>query len=209
MFITLEGPEGSGKSSQLPPLEKFLKESGYQIFITREPGGTFIGEQVREILSDLKNTSMQPRTEILLFQSSRAQLVEEVIIPHLEAGKIVLSDRYADSTIAYQGYGHQIDRDQLKTIVDFTTGGLAPDLTLLLDIDVEEGLRRKQKSGGDWNRLDDYDLTFHQRVRRGYLEMAAQEPQRWTIIDAGQKFDQIQESLRKEILQRLSQAGSP
>jgi dTMP kinase len=147
MFITLEGPEGSGKTSQLPKLAEYIHQRGFDILTTREPGGTSISEQIRTVLHNLENKEMNPRTEILLFQASRAQLVEQVIRPHLNKGGVVLSDRYADSTLAYQGYGHQIDIESLKVLVTFATGGLKPDLTILLDVDVETGLRRKELKG--------------------------------------------------------------
>ncbi len=130
MFITLEGPEGSGKTSHVPHLVEFLREKGYTIFPTREPGGTSIGEQIREVLHSLKNTEMHPRTETLLYQAARAQFVEEVVRARLAVGEIVLSDRYADSTIAYQGYGHQQDLEQVRALVKYATGGLVPDLTV-------------------------------------------------------------------------------
>lgn len=202
MFITFEGPDGSGKSSQIPPLAEYLRSEGYPVLVTREPGGTQIGDQVREILSNLKNTAMHPRTEILLFQSSRAQLVEQVIRPHLDADEIVLCDRYADSTIAYQGYGHRIDLERLAGIVNFATGGLKPDLTLLLDIDVQEGLRRREQ-GGDWNRLDAYALEFHRRVRAGYHALVAAEPERWVVIDASRSPQEVQSEVRKVVCARL------
>jgi len=203
MFITLEGSEGSGKTSQHAPLVEFLEGAGYVVLATREPGGTIIGEQVRKILSDLENTAMHPRAEILLFQASRAQLVEQVIRPHLEAGGVVLSDRYADSSMAYQGYGYQlVPLDRLAAIIQFATGGLKPDLTLFLDVDVEEGLLRRAR-GGEWNRLDAYDLDFYQRVRQGYLEMVRAEPERWVVIDANQPPDQVQAAMRAVVLERL------
>jgi dTMP kinase len=202
MFITLEGPEGSGKSSQLPLLADFLRHEGYNILTTYEPGGTKISDQVRDILKNMNNKSMHPRTEILLFCSSRAQLVEEVIRPHLAQGNIILSDRYADSTLAYQGYGHQVDRNILHELLNFATGNLWPDLTLLLDIDVEKGLARKRK-GGKWDRLDDYAVDFHRKVRQGYLEMASADPQRWRIVDAGQSFENVQTELRKIVLGKI------
>jgi dTMP kinase len=202
MFITFEGPDGSGKSSQIPLLAEYLRSEGYPVLVTREPGGTQIGDQVREILSNLKNTAMHPRTEILLFQSSRAQLVEQVIRPHLDADEIVLCDRYADSTIAYQGYGHRIDLERLAGIVNFATGGLKPDLTLLLDIDVREGLRRREQ-GGDWNRLDAYALEFHRRVRAGYHALVAAEPERWVVIDASKSPQEVQSEVRKVVCARL------
>ncbi len=206
MFITLEGPEGSGKTSQLAPLAEFLRQQGRTVFTTREPGGTLIGEQVRAILTSLKNTDMNPRTEILLFCSARAQLVEEVIRPHLALKEIVLSDRYADATLAYQGYGHGYDLANLRLLLNFATGGLWPDLTLLLDLPSEVGLKRKRSGGGEWNRLDAYQLEFHQRVRRGYQELAQQEPQRWCVIDATQSPEMVQLAMRQAILARLPAA---
>lgn len=202
MFITLEGSEGSGKTSQIPPLAEFLREKGYSVLTTREPGGTHIGDQVRAILGDLKNTDMGKRTEILLFQASRAQLVEQVIIPHLERGGVVLSDRYADSTLAYQGYGYEIDLELLIPLVTFATRGLKPDLTLFLDIPVEEGLLRKAK-GGERNRLDTLDLAFYRRVQRGYYRLVQAEPQRWVVIDASRSFEEVQEEIYRVVAQRL------
>lgn len=208
MFITLEGPEGSGKTSHVRPLAEFLQSLGYQVITTREPGGTQIGDQVRAVLTSLENSNMHPRTETLLFLAARAQLVEQCIRPELSQGKIVVSDRYADSTLAYQGYGHGNDREMLRHLLNFSTGNLWPDLTLLLDVDSELGLQRK-RSGGEWNRLDAYHLTFHQRVRQGYLELAQQNPERWVIIDAGQPFAHVQEQIRQAVVQRLSKGPAP
>jgi len=202
MFITLEGPEGSGKTSQLPKLAEYLRQHGFDVLTTREPGGTSISEQIRTVLHNLENKEMNPRTEILLFQASRAQLVEQVIRPHLENGGVVLSDRYADSTLAYQGYGHQIDIEPLRVLVTFATGGLKPDLTVLLDVDVEIGLRRKELKG-EWNRLDAYDLDFHHRVRQGYLNLVRAEPDRWVVVDASQAPGKVQENLRRVVADRL------
>jgi dTMP kinase len=207
MFITLEGPEGSGKTSHMQPLSGWLSARGRPVYCTREPGGTSIGEQVRAVIHDLKNTEMHPRTETLLYQAARAQFVEQVVKPHLAAGEIVLSDRYADSTLAYQGYGHQQDLDQVRALVRYATGGLLPDLTLLLDVDVEVGLRRgsqRRSNGGEWNRLDAYQLEFHQRVRAGYLELVKQEPGRWIVVDAGREWELVQNDLREAIQGRLS-----
>lgn len=204
MFITFEGPEGSGKTSQMARLAEFLCQGGYEVLTTREPGGTAIGDQVRSILLSLDNELMHPRTEILLFQASRAQLVEQVIRPHLAKGGVVLCDRYADSTIAYQGYGYSLNLEQLRAIVDFATGGLVPGLTLLLDLDVEEGLRRRAGDGG-WNRLDAYDLDFYKRVRQGYHQLAQLDPGRWVTVDAGKSFDQVQAIIRQHVLERLGQ----
>jgi len=202
MFITFEGPDGSGKTTQLRRLAEFLCQQDFQVLTTREPGGTSISEQIRTILFDLQNTEMVPRTEILLFLASRAQLVEQVIRPYLAGGGIVLCDRYADSTLAYQGYGHQVNLDQLRILIDFATGGLKPDLTLLLDLNAEEGLRRRVQ-GGDWNRLEAYTQAFHQRVRQGFLDLAREEPQRWVTIDAGQPAEQVQLAIRQVVAQRL------
>jgi len=204
MFITLEGPEGSGKTSRLPGLAEALRSRGYELLTTREPGGTSIGDQIRQVLFDLDNKTMNPRTEILLFQASRAQLVEEIIRPALKAGTTVLCDRYADSTLAYQGYGHGVDLDALREIVSFATGGLKPDLTVFLDVPVEEGLKRRNK-GGDWNRLDDYDLAFHRRVRAGYAELIAAEPDRWVVVNAAQPPPAVAAELQKVVLGRLKQ----
>jgi len=179
-----------------------LREKGYTVFPTREPGGTSIGEQVREVLHSLKNTEMHPRTETLLYQAARAQFVEQVVRPRLALGEIVVSDRYADSTIAYQGYGHQQDLEQVRTLVKYATGGLVPDLTVLLDVDVEVGISRKTNSH-EWNRLDAYTLEFHQRVRAGYLEMVKQEPKRWVVVDAGKGWQDVQLELRKVFLDKV------
>ena len=203
MFITLEGPEGSGKTSHLPYLVEYLREKGFTVFPTREPGGTSIGEQIREVIHDLKNVEMHPRTETLLYQAARAQIVEQVIRPRLEAGEIVVSDRYFDSTIAYQGYGHRQDLEQVRALVKYATGGLVPDLTVLLDVDVEIGLSRRKQNGMEWNRMDAHEVEFYQRVRAGYLEMVKQEPKRWVVVDAGMKWDEVQEELRKVIVARL------
>ncbi len=203
MFITLEGPEGSGKTSHVPHLVEFLREKGFTVFPTREPGGTSIGEQIREVLHSLKNTEMHPRTETLLYQAARAQFVEQVVRPRLTLGEIVISDRYADSTLAYQGYGHQQDLSQVRALIAYATGGLVPNLTILLDLDIETGLQRKQNAD-EWNRLDAYTVEFHQRVRAGYLEMVKKEPKRWVVINAGRPWQKVQDDLRETLLKRLS-----
>jgi dTMP kinase len=203
MFITFEGSEGTGKTSQLAALVDFLQQQGYEVLTPREPGGTPIGEQVRAVLFDLGNTDMQARTEVLLFQASRAQLVDEVIRPYLEQGGIVISDRYADSTLAYQGYGRQVNLAQLRALIDFATGGLKPDLTILLDVPVEEGLQRRAR-GGSLNRLDVLELEFYNRVRQGYLQMACQEPERWAVVDASQDWEKVQVQIRRLVLDRLT-----
>lgn len=207
MFISLEGPDGSGKSMQIPQLAEFVRQQGYEVLTTREPGGTDIGDQIRQVIMKLGNTSMHPRTEILLFCSARAQIVEEVLRPALARGVVVISDRYADSTLAYQGYGHGVDLDELRRLLNFTTGGLKPDLTLLVDVDSEVGLRRRQSSGGEWNRLDAYALEFHKRVREGYHRLADQEPERWRVIDGSQTPEMVQSELRRVVIEKLGAAA--
>jgi dTMP kinase len=195
LFITLEGPDGGGKSTQARLLAEHLRSLGHDVLQTREPGGTPIGDQIRRVLMHLENTPMHPRTEILLFSASRAQLVHEVIRPHLQAGGLVVSDRFYDSTLAYQGYGHRLDLEALRAITAFATGGLTPDLTLLLDLPAEVGLMRRQQHGG-WNRLDAYNLDFHNRVRQGYQELAAAAPARWRQVDARGTVESVQAALR-------------
>ncbi len=210
MFITFEGPDGSGKTTQVHLLYRYLKEQGYPVYLAREPGGTRIGDQIRAVLHDVRNVEMRPEAEILLYSASRAQLVGQVIRPRLAAGDIVLCDRYAESTLAYQGYGRQLDLATLQIITQFATGGLRPDLIIYLDIPVEEGLRRRlaahQQDGAEWNRMDQETVDFHRRVRTGYLQMAQAEPERWCVVDASQPVDVIQQRIREEVLARLEGA---
>ncbi|NDJ77429.1 MAG: dTMP kinase [Chloroflexi bacterium] len=206
MFITFEGPDGSGKSTQVPLLVDFLRAQGYQVFQTREPGGTPIGDQVRAVLHDLRNAEMHPHTEILLYAASRAQLVAQEIRPRLAAGEIVVCDRYADSTLAYQGYGHGLDLATLRLILDFATGRLVPDLTLLLDISAEDGLQRRQHAaqhGEEWNRMDAQSLAFHQRVREGYDRLMAADPARWVRLSGAGNRSAIQADIRAAVHERL------
>jgi len=202
MFITLEGPEGSGKSTQIKRLAKRLEDLGYPVITTREPGGTPIGDQIRHVLVRMENKELHPRTEILLFLAARAQLVEQLIKPALQDGKIILCDRYGDSTLAYQGYGHGLDLEKLRQMLDFATDHLKPDLTVLLDLDVKTGLMRK-KVEDEWNRLDAYEVLFHERVREGYQKLASEEPERWRIVDASQGIDAVQDDLYRIVLDAL------
>ncbi len=203
MFITLEGPDGSGKTTQARLLAEWLREQGYEVVLTREPGGSDIGDQIRAVLHDPRNTAMNARTEILLYSASRAQHVAQRIRPALAAGKIVISDRYADSTLAYQGYGRGLDLETLRTITVFATGGLTPDLTLYLDVAPQEGLQRRLLGGGEWNRLDAEALEFHQRVRAGYLALVEQEPEHWVVVDAARSVEEVQAEIRALVKARL------
>lgn len=208
LFITFEGSEGSGKTTQIRLLRVYLEKKGYPVYQTREPGGTSIGDQIRQVLHATTNAEIQSATEILLYSASRAQLVNKVIRPALARGQIVLCDRYAESTLAYQGYGRGLDLDVLWAITDFATGGLRPDLIVYLDIPVEEGLRRKrcahETESAEWNRMDQQTADFYQRARKGYLCLAGEEPSRWLIVDACQPIKVVQEVIRKKILSLLT-----
>lgn len=207
MFVTFEGSEGSGKSTQISLLANFLRGRGYGILTTREPGGTVIGEQVRSCLHDVANDQMTAAAEVLLYSASRAQLVNEVIRPALATGQIVLSDRYADSTLAYQGYGRQLDLDTLRIITDFATGGLQPDLSIFFDVDVRAGIERRTVGGDELNRMDLQAQAFYERVREGYLQMVAEDPDRWQVVDANRSVGLIQDDVRRLVQSRLA-AGS-
>ncbi len=202
VFITFEGPEGSGKSTQIRMLEEALSAKELPVLATREPGGTVIGNRIREIVLDPQHTEMSPRAEALLYSAARAQLVDQVIQPALDEGKIVLCDRYADSTIAYQGYGHGRSIDVLRQLGDYATAGLAPHMTLYLDIQPADGLQRKQSGAAEeWNRFEQRALDYHLAVHRGYLEMTAADPDRWRVIDASQDA----ETIHKQILLQVSE----
>lgn len=204
MFITFEGPEGAGKSTQLRALAQFLRDEGYDVLTTREPGGTAIGDQIRHVLHDTANAAMSPTAEMLLYSASRAQLVAEVIRPALAAGSVVLCDRYADSTMAYQSYGRGLDREMVAALTRIATGGLRPDLTLLLDLDVERGLARRRDEGEEMNRLDLETVEFHRRVRAGYRVLAAADPARWLLIDADRVSAAVQMDVRRAVSARLA-----
>ncbi len=207
MFITFEGPEGSGKTTQIQRLTTWLQKQGYAVLATREPGGTPIGDAVRAILLDKKNTAMTSRAEVLLFSAARAQLVEEVIKPFLEKGGIVLSDRFADSTFAYQGYGRGLNRDDLRRITAFATHSVWPNMTIYLDLPVEIGLRRKSNGATkEWNRMEEETLAYHRRVRDGYLALAAQEPKRWLLLDGTQGIDHIAAQIRQRVASALAES---
>lgn len=190
LFISLEGCEGAGKSSQVPLLVKWFTAQGRQTLVTRQPGGTPLGQQIRELL--LSQTDFPPvsRAEMFLFMADRAQHCDQIIWPALAQGQVVICDRYADSTLAYQGYGRGQDRDWIQTLNSLATSNLQPDLTLLLDVDPEIGLNRRAAAGGG-NRFETEALLFHDRVRNGFLSLAQKEPKRIKVVDAGQPFEQV------------------
>ncbi len=206
MFISFEGPEGSGKSTQISFLHQHLSRRGVNVIQVREPGGTPVGNQIRAVLLDRKS-EMEPSVELLLYSASRAQLVARVIRPHLAAGGVVLCDRYADSTMAYQGYGRGLDLEMLKEITRFATGGLKPDLTLYLDIEPAHGLARRAGSTEGLNRIDAETLDFHRRVRDGYLALMAAEPERWISIDADQPMAAVQGTIIATVEEQLARRG--
>jgi len=204
-FITFEGPEGGGKSTQIHRLAATLADQGHTIWTTREPGGTRVGEMIRPILLGRQQSPMTAWSEALLFTAARAQLVDEVIRPRLERGELVLCDRYADSTIAYQGYGRGLELDALDRLQRQATGGLQPHLTILLNLPVEAGLARIPPTARD--RLDRETAAFHQRVRDGYQAMVAAEPRRWREVDASQDQDSVAHRILLLVSEALEQAG--
>ena len=198
MFITFEGQEGAGKSTQIKLLHDYLLGKGANVILVREPGSTKIAEKVRDILKDTANTEMTKKTEALLYLAARAQLVREVISPQLAAGGIVLCDRFTDSTIAYQGFGNGLDIDELTALNDFATGGLVPDITIYLRIDVREGLARKSADSA-LDRIEQRELSYHNMVKKGYEHLLKNNPQRIFAIDGNLPQEQIIETIAKHI----------
>jgi len=182
LFVTFEGGEGCGKSTQARALHKRVSESGIPVILSHEPGGTPLGKEARRYLKQTGKSEISPLAELFLFAASRAQLVAEVIRPSLARGVMVICDRYADSTVAYQGYGRGLDLDVIQAVNTTATQGLLPDLVILLDLPVEIGLARKRSARED--RFEREEAAFHRRVREGYLKMAAADPQRWLVVDA-------------------------
>ena len=201
-FLTLEGPEGSGKSTQAHRLAGRLMAAGYHCTVTREPGGTLLGEEVRKII--LHELSPVPAADALLFNAARAQLVTEVIEPALARGDVVICDRFADSTLAYQGYGAGQSIEALRALAGYAAGDLVPDLTILLDLPAEEGLIRKRE-GDEINRFEStLDLAFHRRVRDGFLALAAAEPDRFVVLDGRLSPEQAEIALADALRPRLA-----
>ncbi len=181
LFIVFEGGEGCGKSTQTRALLRRLSKDGFRAVLTREPGGTRLGERVRRYLKQTGETRISPLAELFLIATARAQLVSEIIRPELEKGKMVICDRFTPSTLAYQGYGRGLNTDALREVNDIATDGMSPDLIVLLDIPIEDGLGRKKSKERD--RFESESLAFHARVRRGYLDMAKADPERWLVVD--------------------------
>lgn len=197
LFITFEGPEGSGKSTHSRLLCDFLKRKGFKILYTREPGGVLISEKIRKVLLDPKNKGMDTVSEMLLYMAARAEIVKQKILPALEKRKIVVCDRFLDATVAYQGYAGGLDVKLIKNIGRLVTGGISPDLTFLLDIDVKHGLRR---SGKTKDRMERKSILYHKKVRKGYLAIARVEPKRIKVFSAIGDIEETQGKIRNTVL---------
>lgn len=204
MFITIEGPEGSGKTTAVDTAVKELEKMGYQIVRTREPGGTPIAEQIRNVILDKNNTAMDQRTEALLYAASRRQHLVEKVWPALKEGKIVVCDRYLDSSLAYQGGARGLGIDNILNVNMFATEGTFPDLTLLFDLQPEVGLARiAANSNREVNRLDLEKLEFHTKVRNTFLELAKRYPERFVVIDASQSREEVAKQTLEVMLSRI------
>jgi dTMP kinase len=189
-FISFEGIEGTGKSTQCRLLAGHLRQQGLAVTETAEPGGTQISLKIRELLLSMDSREMRPVTELLLYNAARVQHIEEVIRPALQRGEIVITDRFSDSTVAYQGYGRDLDLRLIASLDAIATNGLRPDLTILLDIDAETGLRRN-RAVGKTDRLELEELSFHQKVRRGFINIAAKEPARIKLVDCSDSIEEV------------------
>ena len=203
-LVSLEGPEGAGKTSVLEAIIPILDDRGIEVLSTREPGGVLIGEKIREVILDPSHTEMDPKTELLLYIASRRQHLVEKVLPALAAGKLVIMDRFIDSSVAYQGFGRGLDIDAIDWLNEFATDGLKPDLTLYFDIEVEEGLARiAADSNREVNRLDMEGLDLHRKVRQGYLSLIEREGNRIEKIDASLPLDQVIENTQQLLFDRM------
>lgn len=201
-FIVLEGVEGAGKTTQIDLLTRWLAKLDLPYVTAREPGGTAVGEAIREIVQERRELSVPPETELLLYVAARAAFVRELVAPALEEGRVVVADRYVMSTTAYQGYGRGLDQDEIGALNAFATGGLAPDLWVFLDVPVEEGLARRREAGAADDRIEGEGVAFLERVRRGYLELVREDP-RATRVDGAGSPREVQERLRRVLRERL------
>ena len=205
MFITIEGPEGSGKTTVAKRVVETLENQGYKVMYTREPGGVGIAEKIRDIILDVNNTNLDPRSEALLYAASRRQHLVEKVWPNVKEGKLVICDRYLDSSLAYQGYARGLGVEDILNVNMYATEGTFPDLTLLFDLEPEVGLARiNANSDREVNRLDLEKLSFHHRVRNGYLSLAKRFPDRFVIIDASKDLEEVAASALKAIKERLN-----
>jgi len=202
LFISFEGIEGTGKTIQSRLLFEYLIKKGYEVILTEEPGGTHIGLKIRDLLLSIENRDMTPLTELLLYNASRAQHIKEVILPALKKGTVIIADRFTDSTLAYQGYGRGIDFRIINVLENIVTEGLRPDITFLLDLDVETGLIRN-KGVNKTDRLELEDVEFHKRVKDGYLRIAAKDTERIKLIDASENVEEIQREIIGMVMQRI------
>ena len=203
-LVSLEGPEGAGKTSVLEALIPILEDRGVEVLTTREPGGVLIGEKIREVILDPSHTEMDPKTELLLYIASRRQHLVEKVLPALAAGKLVIMDRFIDSSVAYQGFGRGLDIEAIDWLNEFATDGLKPDLTLYFDIEVEEGLARiAANSNREINRLDMEGLDLHRKVRQGYLSLLEREGNRIEKIDPSLPLDQVIENTQQLLFDRM------
>ena len=203
-LVSLEGPEGAGKTSVLEALIPILEDRGVEVLSTREPGGVLIGEKIREVILDPSHTEMDPKTELLLYIASRRQHLVEKVLPALAAGKLVIMDRFIDSSVAYQGFGRGLDIEAIDWLNEFATDGLKPDLTLYFDIEVEEGLARiAANSNREINRLDMEGLDLHRKVRQGYLSLLEKEADRIVKIDASLPLDQVIANTQQLLFDRM------
>jgi dTMP kinase len=215
MFITFEGTEGCGKSTQINKLKDYLVQKGHDVVLTREPGGTNIADKIRKILVDATNKEMVPLTEVLLYYASRAQHLHELIIPSLKQGKIVLCDRFNDSSLAYQGYARGLDSKLLSALTDLVVTENKPNLTFLLDMPATEGLSRAKARAAELkpedreDRFEQEALIFHEKVRQGFLNLAKKEPERFVIINANRSIDEIFENIVHVINQKLRPTSNP
>ena len=205
LFITFEGPEGSGKTTHSRLLCGFLRKKGFRVLHTREPGGTPISEKIRKVLLDPKNKGMDVACEMLLYMAARAQIVKEKILPALKNGKIVVCDRFTDATLAYQGYAGGMDLEVIKSIAKIVTKGLKPDITFLLDIDARAGLLRVGRSR---DRMERKSILYHKKVRNGYLDIAKKEPGRVKVISATAEIKDVQSAIRNLTLSTMSKVSS-
>ena len=210
IFITLEGIDGCGKSTQGEMLAEQLKRRGFEIVVTREPGGTAIGEGIRQLMVSDASVHVAPTTELLLYVAARAQHVAELIKPSLDSAKIVISDRYTDSTVAFQGYGRGLDLDVIERLNQFATGGLRPDLTIVFDLDPVTARSRvgSRPVGGLLGAFDEQHAVFHERMRAGYLKMAENEPSRIRVVDATGAADETHERVISIVLKKIEEVGS-